>query len=72
MPNVTAMGVRRGAVGGGLATLDLKNFSKKSCFLNFEWEKTNFTAFGEKNLEKSPSGYPWKKSFRRPWLRQQL
>ena len=31
---------------GGLAPLDFKNFSKKGCFLSFEWEKTNYTTFG--------------------------
>jgi len=39
-----------------LAPLDFENFSKKGCFLNFEWEKPNFTTFAPpgKNLEKSP------------------
>jgi len=54
------MGVGRGK-RGGLAPLDFGNFSKKCCFLSFEWEKTNFTTFGPptKILEKSlsaPSG----------------
>jgi len=25
---------------------ELENFSKKRCFLSFEWQKTNFTTFG--------------------------
>jgi len=32
---------------GGVAPLDFKNFSKTGCFLSFEWEKTNFTTFGQ-------------------------
>jgi len=31
---------------GSLDPLDFENFSKKGCFLSFEWEKTNFTSFG--------------------------
>ena len=30
----------------GLDPLDFENFSKKCCFLRFEWEKQNFTSFG--------------------------
>jgi len=26
--------------------LDFEIFSKKRCFLSFEWEKSNFTTFG--------------------------
>jgi len=35
-------------------------FSKKGCFLSFEWEKTNFTTFGPlwKKFGKSASGSP--------------
>jgi len=29
----------------GEALVDFENFSKKGCFLSFEWEKTNFTTF---------------------------
>jgi len=35
---------------GALPPWILKISAKKGCFLNFEWEKTNFTTFG-----------PWKK-----------
>jgi len=36
-----------GQVGQGPpCPLDFGNFNKKGCFLNFEWEKTNFTTFG--------------------------
>jgi len=38
------MGVGWGA-RRGLDPLDFENFSKKGCFLNFEWEKTNSTTF---------------------------
>jgi len=31
---------------GVKAPLDFENFSKKASFLNFQWEKTNFTTFG--------------------------
>jgi len=43
-------------------------FSKKGCFLSFEWEKTNFTTFGHSldKIWKNPLvAPPWKKSFRR-------
>jgi len=30
---------------GGLAPVYFEIFSKKGCFLSFEWEKTNFTGF---------------------------
>jgi len=55
------MGVGRGR--GDLVLWILNISAKKSCFLNFEWEKTNFTTFGPppgKILEKSPSGPPGK------------
>ena len=39
------MGVGRGT-RGPWSHLDLKNLSKKGCFLSFKWEKTNFTTFG--------------------------
>ena len=47
---------------GGASPLDFESFSKKGCFLVFEWEKTNFTTFGPpwKILEKPPSAPPWK------------
>jgi len=36
-------------VGGGgqgvLTALGFENISKNGCFLNFQWEKTNFTTF---------------------------
>jgi len=52
--------------GGGQVGLDpnwiLKFIAKKSCFLSFEWEKTNFITFGPpgKILKKSPSSPPRK------------
>jgi len=47
---------------GGKPLLDLENFSKKRCFLSFEWEKTNFTTFGHpwKNFGKIPVCLPGK------------
>ena len=53
------MGVGRGPWPPGFW-----KFSKKGCFLSFEWEKTNFTAFGpsRKILEKFPSGPSGKNS----------
>jgi len=50
-------GRRKGEAGGDLALpLDFEIFSKKGCFLSFEWEKSNFTTFGPalKNLGKIP------------------
>jgi len=35
-----------GGRGGHCPPLDFKNFSEGGCFLNFYWEKTNFTTFG--------------------------
>jgi len=60
-------GGARGA-GGRCSPWVLKFIAKKECFLSFEWEKTNFTTFCllEKKLEKSPSGFLWKKSFQCP------
>jgi len=46
----------------------LKFLAKKGCFLRFEWEKINFTAFGTPGKNSLVS--PWKKSFRRPCLPQ--
>jgi len=50
-----------GAGRGGKAPPWILEFlAKKDCFLNFEWEKTNFTTFGyplEKNW-KNPSVAP--------------
>jgi len=41
---------------GGLAPLDFENFSKKGCFLNFEWEKRKFHHFcNVRPLETCPS-----------------
>jgi len=40
------MGVGRRGEGEALARLDFENFSKKGCFLIFEWDKINFTTFG--------------------------
>jgi len=42
----------------------LKILAKKGCFLDFEWEKTNFTTFALPGqiLEKTPSGPSWKNS----------
>ena len=50
------MGVGRGR--GLSLTLDFKNFSKKDCFLNFEWEKKShhFWLPPGKILENSPGG----------------
>jgi len=48
---VRSMGVGRGRPGRALVPLDFEIFSKKGCFLSFEWEKSNFTTFGP----------PWKK-----------
>jgi len=47
---------------GGKGPLDFENFSKKGCFLSFEWEKTNFITFGHpwKNFGKSPGVPPGK------------
>ena len=70
--NVGYMGVGRGGAGRGRAPpLEFEIFSKKCCFLSFEWEKANFTISApppEKFLEKFTSCPPWKKSFRRSWL----
>ena len=54
------MGIGRGRQGGPTLLLDFENFSKKGCFIDFEWEKTNITTFDPagKILEKSPSGPP--------------
>jgi len=42
--NVGYMGVGRGGAGRGRAPpLEFEIFSKKCCFLSFEWEKANFT-----------------------------
>jgi len=62
------MGVGRGAGGLG-PTLDFELFSKKSCFLSFEWEKSNFATFEplEKFWKNTLVAPPCKKSFRRPW-----
>ena len=48
---------RRKGRQGGLGPLDFENFTKKGCFLSFEWEKTNFTTFGP----------PWKNFGKIPW-----
>ena len=39
---------------------NLKISAKKGCFLSFEWQKTNFTTFGQhlKNILKNPLGPP--------------
>jgi len=44
--------------------LDFENFSKKGCFLSFEWEKTNLTTSvpPRKILEKALSGPPGRNS----------
>jgi len=51
-----------------LAPLDFENFTKKGCFLSFEWGKqiSPLLAPPGEILEKSPGAPPWKKSFRRP------
>jgi len=41
----TYMGVGRGG-REALDSLDFENFSKKGCFLSYEWEKANFATFG--------------------------
>ena len=54
---------------GRAKALDSENFSKNSCFLSFEWEKTNFTTFDLplENFWKNPLvPPPLEKSFRRP------
>jgi len=46
---------------GVLTPLDFENFSKKGCFLSFDWEKSNFTTFGSlprKILKKIPQCHP--------------
>jgi len=35
---------------------EFENFSKKGCFLNFEWYKINFTTYG----------FPWKDFWKNP------
>jgi len=59
-----------GGCRGSLTPLDFENFSKKCCFLSFEWKKTNFTTFGShvEDFWKNPSVPAWKKSFRRPCI----
>jgi len=37
------MGVGRKGQGGSRPSVDFEIFSKKDCFLSFEWEKSNFT-----------------------------
>jgi len=48
--------------GGPCPPLDFQMFTKKGCFLSFEWEKSNFTTFAPpwKNVGKIPSGLPGK------------
>jgi len=60
------MGVGRGA-GGALDTLDFKNLSKKVIYFVLNGKKANCTIFSPpgKILEKSSTGPPWKKCFRR-------
>jgi len=55
------MGVGRGG-SGGLGPLDFENFTKKGCFLSFEWEKqiSPHLAPPGKILEKSPGASPGK------------
>jgi len=57
------MGVGRGG-RGTLDPLDLENLSKTGCFLNFDWEKANFTTFGPP--WKNPSCTPLEKIFLTP------
>jgi len=63
-------GVGRG--GGGLApTLDFEIISKKRLFFSISRGKKQISpllAPPAKYLGKFPTGPPWKKSFRRPWL----
>jgi len=62
-------GRRKEGCRGGLAPWILKISAKKGCFLNFEWEKKNFTTFvlPLKKFWKNPLvAPPWEKSFRRP------
>jgi len=57
---------------GVLTPLDFENFSKKGCFLSFDWEKSNFTTFGSlprKILKKSPSATPLEKIPQTPMTR---
>jgi len=63
------MGVGRKGAGGAWPPWILKISAKKGCFLNFEWEKKNFTTFvlPLKKFWKNPLvAPPWEKSFRRP------
>jgi len=43
--HITKHGRRKGAVGCQ-SPLEFETFSKKGCFLSFEWEKTNLNSFG--------------------------
>ena len=47
----------KGEQGGQGPLLDFEIFSKKGCFLSFEWEKTNFTSFSL-SLEKFWKNHP--------------
>ena len=59
------MGVGRGGAGEPFP-LDFENFSKKNCFLSFEWEKTNFTTSSPplKNFWTNPLVTPLEKILR--------
>jgi len=48
---------RRKGARGGQGPPDFDNVSKKGYFIDFEWEKTNFTTFGSpwKNLKILPT-----------------
>jgi len=51
---VASMSIRRWSKAS-CPPLDFENFNKKGCFLDFEWEKTNFTTFGPlKKFWKNP------------------
>jgi len=60
------MGVGRGQGGQG-PPLDFENFSKKVCFLSFEWKK-QITTFGPplEKFWKNPLVPPLEINFRRP------
>ena len=66
-----AMGVGRGAHGGTKTPPGFWNYEQKKVVFSISREKNKFHHFWpplEKILGKSPTGPPWKKFFRRPWM----
>jgi len=62
-------GCRKG--GRGVVPWILKSSAKKGCFLSFEWEKPNFTAFAPPRQiarTKLLVATTWKKFFWRPFV----